>query len=133
MNLSIRLLTIFRSLTTSVSSSICDLLSKHSLHFLQILLQWYRRNSYENDNGNDNGNDNNNDVDEVDDDNNDNDDEDDDDNNDDELNDFQFNFDMELSLPMIEKMTTNRGQVIQKEKSWPSPHSFFSSYLCLFK
>ena len=101
--------------------------------FYRYLCNGNRRNSYENDNGNDNDNDNNNDVDDVDDDNNDNDDEDDDDNNDDELNDFQFNFDMELSLPMIEKMTTNRGQVIQKEKSWPSPHSFFSSYLCLFK
>ena len=85
MNLSIRLLTIFRSLIASVSSSICDLLSKLSLCiFYRYLCNGNRRNSYENDNGYDNGNDNNNDADDVDDDDNDNDDEDDDDNNDDE-------------------------------------------------
>ena len=84
MNLSIRLLTIFRSLIASVSSSMYDLLSKLSLHFHRYLCNGNRRNSYENDNGNDNDNDNNNDDDDVDDDNNDNDDEDDDDNNDDE-------------------------------------------------
>ena len=84
MNLSIRLLTIFRSLIASVSSSICDLLSKLSLHFYRYLCNGNRRNSYENDSGNDNDNENNNDADDVDDGNNDYDDEDDDDSNDEE-------------------------------------------------
>ena len=84
MNLSIRLLTIFRSLIASVSSSICDLLSKTLCIFYRYPCNGNRRNSYENDNSNDNDNDNNNDANDVNDDNNDNDDEDDDDNNDDE-------------------------------------------------
>ena len=93
LNLSIRLLTIFGSLTASVSSSICDLLSKHSLHLLQIP-DGNRRNSYENDNGNNNDNDSNNDADDVDYDKNDNDDEDDD-----EHNDFQWNLTLTWSPP----------------------------------
>ena len=84
--------------------------------FYRYLCNGNRRNSYENDNGNSNDNDNNNDANDVDNDNNDNDDEDDD-----VKVSVKVNFDMELSLPMIEKMTTNRGQVIQKEQTWPSP------------
>ena len=85
MNLSIRLLTIFRFLkckqlvhqsVTCFQNSLCI--------FYRYLCNGSRRNSYKNDNGNDHDNDNNSDADDVDDDNNDNDDEDDDDNNDDE-------------------------------------------------
>ena len=86
MNLSIRLLTIFRSLIACVSSSISVTCFQNSLCiFYRYLCNGNKRKSYENNNGNDNDNDNNNDAGDVDhDDDNDNDDEDDDDNNDDE-------------------------------------------------
>ena len=83
MNLSIRLLTIFRSLTqqalvhqsvTCFQNSLCI--------FYRYLCNGKRTNRYENDNSNDNSDDNNNDADDVYDDNNDIYDEDDDDNND---------------------------------------------------